>query len=380
MKKKDLLKLIEAKYKIINNEKLVEFTERSAGNFNWYQKKEDDWFPKVNDLENEFNILKKEVKLALKETKEAKDIIDNFECNHDVRLNYYELFSNTSKCIFCDEYIHGDNVCNWEYSKNRNKYCVILDDKIQFDSDGDDYIIDNGYTINQVLEIILDIIKDKNDEDDIDLIQEFKKLNLINCKINYQKKSKENFILIISGSNKRFIDDESYIQKKGLDFGLEIVDYFYGLLNTKIKLIDNTELLENKKLQQKISSYNDNVKFTNYDTIEELERILNYQKEVPFKLIIDLSELYNYKIENNSITKESYNIKLNEAFPNSHIIKINNLSKKSLEELSNFLKTYKDINNLYAYQNKKYYYIENNEIKSQDLENTCDKVKRLLKN
>ena len=124
MKKKDLLKLIEAKYKIINNEKLVEFTERSAGNFRWYQKKEDDWFPKVNDLENEFNILKKEVKLALKETKEAKDIIDNFECNHDVRLNYYELFSNTSKCIFCDEYIHGDNVCNWEYSKNRNKYMV----------------------------------------------------------------------------------------------------------------------------------------------------------------------------------------------------------------------------------------------------------------
>ena len=379
MKKKDLLKLIEAKYKIINNEKLVEFTERSAGNFRWYQKKEEDWFPKIDDLENEFNILKKEVKLALKETKEAKDVINNFECNHDVRLNYYELFSNTSKCIFCDEYIHGDNVSNWEYSKNRNKYCVILDDKIQFDSDGDDYIIDNGYTINQVLEIILDIIKDKNDEDDIDLIQEFKKLNLINCKINDQKKSKENFILIISGSNKHFIDDESYIQKKGLDFGLEIVDYFYGLLNTKVKLIDNTEFLENKKLQE-ISSYNDNIKFTNYDTIEELERILNQQQEVPFKLIIDLSELYNYKIDNNSIIKESYNINLNEIFPNSHVIKINNLSKKSLEELSSFLKLYKDINNLYAYQNEKYYYIENNEIKSQDLENTCDKVKRLLKN
>ena len=57
MKKKDLLKLIEAKYKIINNEKLVEFTERSAGNFRWYQKKEEDWFPKIDDLENEFNIL-----------------------------------------------------------------------------------------------------------------------------------------------------------------------------------------------------------------------------------------------------------------------------------------------------------------------------------
>ena len=350
MKKKELLKLIEAKLKIINNEKLVEFTKGKLINYK-YQKNEENWFPKINDLENEFNTLKKEIKKALEETKQSEDIINNFNCNHDVRLQHYGLFWNTSTCIFCDEAITSDNVSNWEYSKNRNKYCVILDDKFQSDSEGYDYIIDNGYTINQVLEIILNIIKDKNDDDEIDLIQEFKKLNLKNCEINDQKKTKENFILIISGANKQYVDDNSYIQKKGLKIGLDFVDYFYGLLNTKIKLIDNTEFLENKKLQEKISSYNDNVKFTNYDTIEELERILNRQKEVPFKLIIDLSELYDYKIENNSIIKVSCDIKLTDFFPNSHIIKIRKLSKKSLEELSSFLKEYKDIN--YLYQDKK---------------------------
>lgn len=370
MKKKDLLKLIEAKQKIIDNKKLVDF----IGTRN-----DDKLFSEINVLKNEFNILKKELIDAREDTKQAKDVINSFDCNHDVRLNKFWLFGSTSYCIFCDKGITSDNNCNWEYSKSRNKYCVILDDRDQDDDDGY-YMIEDGYTITKVFEIILDIIKDKEDEEEIDLIQEFKKLNLERCVVNDQKKVKENYILIISGSNKQYIDKQSFIHQKGLEVGLDFVDYFYGLLNTKVELIDNTEFLENKKLQQKISSYNDSIKFKSYDTIEELTRTLNYQKEVPFKIIIDLSELYNYKIENNSIVKEKSNINLREIFPNSHIIKIENLSKKGLEELSNFLKENKDINNVYAYQDKKYHYLENDEIKKDDLENTCEKVKRLLKN
>ena len=44
--------------------------------------------------------------------------------------------------------------------------------------------------------------------------------------------------------------------------------YYINIINKneKVELIDNTEFLENKKLQQKISSYNDSVKLKSYDT------------------------------------------------------------------------------------------------------------------
>ena len=51
MKKKDLLKLIEAKQTILKNEKLVDFAKNIS---------EDKLFAGITVLEKEFNILKKE--------------------------------------------------------------------------------------------------------------------------------------------------------------------------------------------------------------------------------------------------------------------------------------------------------------------------------
>ena len=48
--------------------------------------------------------------------------------------------------------------------------------------------------------------------------------------------------------------------------------------------------------------------------------------------------------------------------------------------MKKYLKENKNRNNVYAYQDKKYHYLENDDIKKDDLENTCEKVKRLLKN
>jgi len=362
MKKKDLLKLIEAKYKIINNNQFINALA----------------FPKIDDLENEFGILKKEIETSREAVKIGKEIIDSYNCNHPVRLIHYGTFWSTSYCVFCDKGIDSDNVSNWEYSKNRNKYCVILDDKEQEDED-DYYIIEDGYTINQVFKIILEIIKDKNDDEDIDLIQEFKKLNLNNCKINEEPKINENYILILSGSNKQYIDDESFITKKAIENGIDFAEFFSGILNTKIELIDNFESKESLNFKNKFMNHR-NFKFTSYKTIDELNEKLNNDKKIPFKIIIDLSELYNYDIENNSIIKEPININLNEIFPDSKIIKIKNLTKKSLEELSKFLKENIDINNLYGYKDESYYYLENNEINKNNLENTCNKIKKLLRN
>jgi len=294
-----------------------------------------------------------------------------------VNLKHYELFASYSKCIFCDKKIMGNNCINWEYSMNRNKYCI--DFIAKYTSDDEDYYIKDGYTNEQVYEIIKKILKDKKEDEEIDLVQEIKKLNLPNCHINEEKKVDENYILIIGGSNKQFIDNESYLYKQGLKVGLHFLKYFSSLLNTKIELIDNSETLESKDFKESFPEKNYNLKFTTYSTTSELEKILFTQKDIPFKIIIDLSELYEYKVTNNSISKEKVTLKLKELFPNSHIIRIDNLSKKSTEELFQYLKKVQDNNNLYLYQKEKYYHLESEEIKKENLENTCRRIKRLLR-
>lgn len=373
MKKVEILKLIEVNKKINENKNLLSIIEDAS--FQRILIDKEYWFPNIEELKHEFKILENEVQKALDETSTNKKYIENCSCSHEVRLNHYGLFWNTSHCVLCDESIPSDNLVNWEYSKNRNKYCVILDDKHQYDDDGY-YMIKEGYTNTQVIEMILDIIMDKNDEDEIDLIQEFKKLNLKKCKINEEKKINENYILIIGGSNKQYIDKESYLYKKGLEVGLDFIEYFSNLLNTKVELIDNPETMNNQKFKKIFDEKNNNLNFEKYETINQLEKILLEQKKIPFKIIIDLSELYKYKINNQEISKEIYNLKLSEYFKDSHIITIGNLSRKSLEELSKFLK---ENNKDYGYQSSQYYYLEDNDLKSQDLESTCNKIKKLLK-
>lgn len=370
MKKIEILNLIEANEIINQNNKLLSIIKDKELNQEY-------WFPNIEELKEEFNILKEEVEEALLEKTKCRELIQNSNCNHEVRLEHYGLFCSHYKCIFCGKSIIGNNCVNWEYSINRNKYCVSLVSKYQ---DDEDYgYISKGYSLEQVYEIIKNILKNKKDDEEVDLIQEFKKLNLTNCTVNEDKKVSENYILIISGSNKQFIDNESYIHKKGLTIGLDFVQSFSCLLNTKVELIDNIEISEKENFKTYFPKEEHNLKFTCYDTINKLEKIISEQKEIPFKIIIDISELYEYKTDNNVISKQQYKLNLNEYFPNSHIIRIDNLSNKSIKELSMYLTNLQSYDNLHAYQNNRYYYIDNNEIKYNDLENTFIKIKKLLR-
>lgn len=374
MKKSEILKLIEANKKIIKNSELLSITRDKVVKSLLIDK--EFWFPDIDELKEEFDVLREEVQSALDETISCKKYIQSSGCKHEVRLKYFGLFGGDSRCIFCDEIIAPNNCTSFEYSINRNKYCVDLIAKYQDDEDYNDVI--DGYTDEDVYEIIIDILKDKENDEEIDLVQEFKKLNLKKCKINEDKKVTENYILIIGGSNKQFVDDESYLYKKGLRVGIDFVKYFSSLLNTKVELIDNSETLESDDLKA-LTEDNYNIKLTNYNTTEELDKVLLKQRNIPFKIIIDLTELYEYKVSDDAITKESVTLKLDEYFPHSHIIRIGNLSRMSLEELSNFLRNIQNPSDLYAYHGNKYYCLEEDEIKSDNLENTCGKFKRLLR-
>lgn len=328
MKKSEILKLIEVNKIIKNNSDLLSITkERENSRF---QKDKKYWFPNIEELKEEFNILSIEVQEALNEVDVCKQYIQNSNCNHDVRLEHYGLFGSHSKCIFCNKSIESDNCCNFEYSINRNKYCVTLVAKYQ---DDDDYgYVSDGYTDEQVYKIILNLLKDKDMDEEVDLIQEFKKLDLHDCKINDEKKVNENYILIIGGTNKKFIDKDTYIVSENSNASSEYVKCFSQLLNTRVELIDNTEILENLDFKKMFDDNYRYLKFTSYKTKEELEKELLRQKDIPFKVIIDLSNLYEYKISNDVVTKEKVELNLSEYFPNSHIVKINDESNNKLEQ------------------------------------------------
>ena len=82
MKKKELIDFLAAAKTIKNNKKLLRFIE---------YKEEDKWFPKIDDLEKDFDILRKELKERSKQTNEAHKIYNNFisSCKHEISTYSY---------------------------------------------------------------------------------------------------------------------------------------------------------------------------------------------------------------------------------------------------------------------------------------------------
>ena len=180
MKKKEILKLIGMNRIINRNENLLTMTRKRNISIDIER-----IFPDIRELKDEFKVLQDELKEALKETEECKNYIKTSDCNHEVRLSYDDRFGGFTVCAFCKEKIPGKGWGNWSLSSNRNKYCVNLYSKHQYEEELDDI---PGYEIEQAYEIVENILKTKEDDEQVDLVQEFKKLNLPYCTINEEKK------------------------------------------------------------------------------------------------------------------------------------------------------------------------------------------------
>ena len=362
MKKKDIINLIKAKETIYKNEDLISIIKNQ-----YYYIDEKYWFPDILELQKYFDILKEELKQAKKETDEALALIRNSQCTHDVRLDYNSLYN----CVLCGKNIHSNNYHIFKESIYRNRYSVIFKSKYQWDEDYK-YEIENGKTEQEVWNMIFEILKKYNDEDDVDLVLEFSKLNLENVTINLEKRKKENYILIISGSNKEFINENLYITKQvNLDC-TDFFNFFNSLLNTRIAVIDNN-------FSYKGQDYDENY-VTNYSSISSLEHSLSWLKDVPFKLIIDLSNIYDYEIINNKIVTKNHDLNLEKLFPNSYIIKITNFNITDLKLIKEFLLKYNQKNKISIINiNKNYYYLDDNNLQNKDLDSTCNYVKKLIK-
>ena len=309
---------------------------------------------KYNDLDLKNKI--EQIKLRINENTQ---IIKKFKCNcnHDIRLEERSFLGAIYTCVFCKEKIYSDNCCNFNLSDNRNKQFVCLSDDF--------------YNEQKILEIVINILNDKEDEEEINFLEEFKKLKLKYCTIYNERKVDEKYILIIGGSNTIFINNNYYLKNNFNILSERFAKYFLALLNTKVELIDNKKEIKIEEDLKNIYNY----KYLSYRTIGELEGLLESQADIPFKLIIDLSQLSKYKIEDNKIVMEEYKLDLESLFPDSIIVTIKTLLEKK-EEINNFL--IKN-NNLIVYNGNKYYSYEDKSLIGMNQKETCKKIKKMLK-
>ena len=334
-----------------------------------------------NEIQKELDIIKKEILEKKEVYNKITQLLKKQACPHHIRLKYpySDLGGGTyTKCVLCNKKIDSDNInySNTIYKDiNKNKYCVTFWGSYE----DEDFGFVKGLELGDIYVYINKILEEKTNDENIDLVQEFKKLNLEKATINEEKFIKEYYVLIIGGSNKEKINEQAIIIKETNDVSVDIAYYFDGIPRTTIKLLDSEEHFITKKFKEYFSSYN-NRNIIKYTSIETLEQELEKEKNCPFDLIINVSSIFDYEIRENNIEFIDHDLELKKKFPNSYIVNFkeikNNAERQILELIKNELKKYDEI---YAFKNKEKIYELEDELKEISLEHVCEKIKKKIK-
>lgn len=371
MKKKEILKLLSLRKDYNKTEILSKFS-------NYF-------FPNNVELKEEFEVLKIEQQVAKELHENSGKKIEKMKCNHEVRITYNNIFTSNSRCTLCGKSINGDNCLNGTIYNdvNRNRYYASFPGSY----DDEDYGFVQGVEEETTHNYILTILEEYNDEDEVDLVSELKKLNPNDCTIYEKPFKKEYYVLIIGGSNKQYISSDSYITSKPNQISMEIAHYFTGLAKVNVEVIDSTETLSSKIFQEYFPHQYSGSKFVSYNTYEELIKEVNSLVNFcPFDLIIDLSNLNKYEVNNNKISESKINLNLKDLFPCSFVINMEEIKNVSEKEILQILKEKIlefDMAAGYSIDNRnkpKIYSLEKEENaikKNDEVYGFCDSVKKL---
>lgn len=338
MKKREIVNLIEHNKKVLKGNKYKEIV-----------------IPKFDELKDELDILKSEVEEGIKTSEESRKKIKEYNCDHSVRFHYPSGwgYMRSDECIFCGKGFAPDNVHRGDtiYEDiNRNRYCVRFTTNYVYDCD---FYCNNAYSEQEVYDLLLKIIENIDDDEEIDFVQLLKNLNIKDCEVDVRRKENTHYILIISGSNKYSIGDRGYITCDGIPLLPDFARLFASIPNVRIELLDNEQSFKDKKFTDKIDINKvRNIRCVSYETIEEIKKEINNEKNVPFDIIIDMSSLYDYKIDTGKIISEKVDINFKEIFPNSYVIKMDDFGNGEQLEILEILK-----NKLLSY-NEAYGYIK----------------------
>ena len=172
MKREELKKIIE--YKLFrmksSGSRLINLT-RKFENHEEVRIDESEWFPKIEELNSEFEILKKEVKDYLKTDYDSEEFFKSYKCSHPVRIDDIDFRTNRKyqTCVLC-----GYNLFYKDYKHEKNNIAVFTGKEITDYYDGE-YII--RYTDYKILNILLGICNISTTEE-IDITKEIKIENI----------------------------------------------------------------------------------------------------------------------------------------------------------------------------------------------------------
>ena len=326
MKKRDIIRLIK-NMEIINNSELLSLYE--------YCMHSD------TALNNLKHLIKNnsELRTLYDKGKKAQQEYNDFKlnCNHPIRIRKgteddwdpfnRSYYSYKCKCIFCGhEILEKKSITNWIDSYYYND-CVYINDH-------------NLGVWNYILNILLN----KKDDDEIDFVKEFKKLNLDSgiCEIN-DKKRIENNILIINDCEQDEDVNSKFIKKE-----LSILKNLLKIDNLRIKIFSDCICSERKyrKNMYELCSKKDQFLFNeNFDAVgqdfctleEELEGIK--EMHIPVKLVINFSSHNYYDNNGNEVLIDKF---IKNMFPNCTIINLKKsdltkLNSKMIQELTNYI-------------------------------------------
>ena len=266
-----------------------------------------------------------------KELNEYKEKIKYIKCKHPILFGNTTGFGIFYHCMLCNK-----EFINWyDEEKIKEKVQIIVDFE---DDDGYFY---RRYNFNDVYNMVMNILKDYDDEDEVNLSNEFLKLfdeNIIgDVTINGKHYTKEYNVLIIAGSNEIKIDDNTYIRKDNRDID-EIIKYLRYLDRVKVTTINNPNKIN---LVHRLE----------YKTIEEFNNKLEGVLDNKYNLVIDLSDLFKYEIKDGIINISQIKLNLKELFPDSIILDLKD--RKEEIEFYKILKEVIENNNKYGNDFKK---------------------------
>lgn len=305
MKKKEILEIIKNKKTIENSILLpLEHDCNRCSDQRLFDK-----------LIETYDDLKKQYQEDIKAKQEYKEFQNSHVCNHPIRQLVYDYESNEFsvesfyECVFCNHSIpKNKNHADW-FQSNYYDNCVY---------------VENDYF--NILDFLIELLIFKDDFDEINFIEELKKLNLDSdvFTINDTKRS-ENFIMIISSTldkgNKISPNELILIDKISQIKGIKILLFLSGAAKWDIP----SSLLSQSNIHLEPN------KFKLYEA---------EQKNIPIKMIINLSP--NLIFRDATIYKKPITIiqELKELFPTSQLINLTELNSQAIEEITTYIEKF----------------------------------------
>ena len=324
MKKKEIIDFINNK-NIIHNSKILPLYDCCSYN---------------SDCEELFNELLKshnDILIQYEKEKKAKlefnKFISSNICNHQIRNKVidddeqYWLDCEPTycyQCLFCKHKIPIDiEYADW-FQKHYYNDCVYLD-----------------MSSDKTFHIVLELLKNKQDNEEIDFVKEFQKLDLNNVIIN-DKKRPDNYVMMLYQGNSIINDTRTYAKElillsclsKIKNIRFELISYlltknrletlsWYANVHTD-KFINVLEFPPNLKY-----SYPEDL----YAETGNITKVFNenHKNNIDFKLIINIT---SYLTEKNKL---EINNELKKRYPNNTIINIERLDETKITELCDYI-------------------------------------------